>query len=282
MSEAELAHVARLHYLRGLSKQEVGHRLGISRFRVARLLTAAHEAGIVRIEIRGDVAELDGVAGALERAFGLRHAAVAQAREDVPELAAARLPELLGADDVVGVSWGATLQATASALPTLGLGTPVVQICGAVPGLDAGTGPSEVAFRMAERLGGDLHSLPAPAIASETARDELLDNEAVRPTVELFSHVTAALVGIGARPSGAPADAVGHMLVHLFDEDGRLLASDLHAIALSLDRLRAARVIAIAAGVEKERAVLGALRTGLVDVLVTDEASARYALDRAG
>jgi DNA-binding transcriptional regulator LsrR (DeoR family) len=281
MSNAELAHVARLHYLRGLSKQEVAARLGISRFRVARLLAAARAAGVVRIEIRGEVDQADEAAAALERSFGLQHAVVARAAEDVPALAAAWLPQLLAPDAVVGIAWGATLRATVRALPPLDLGAPVVQICGAVPGLDSGTGPSEVGFQLAERLGGSFHALPAPAVAGAAAYEELLENEAVRPTVALFSKVTVALVGIGARPPYAPAAASGHVLVHAFDVEGRVLPTNVHAIALSLERLRETRVVGVAAGREKRRAVLGALRSGLVDVLVTDEHVARYAVERA-
>src|SRR5260370_37645216 len=45
------ARVARQFYLEGVSKIEIADRLGISRFRVARLLDSAREAGLVRIEI---------------------------------------------------------------------------------------------------------------------------------------------------------------------------------------------------------------------------------------
>src|SRR5262245_50551119 len=45
------ARVARQFYLDGVSKVDIADQLGISRFRVARLLDAAREAGMVRIEI---------------------------------------------------------------------------------------------------------------------------------------------------------------------------------------------------------------------------------------
>jgi DNA-binding transcriptional regulator LsrR (DeoR family) len=169
----------------------------------------------------------------------------------------------------------------AAALPRLDLEVPVVQICGAIPGLDGGTGPSEIAFRISERLSSPFYGLPAPALASPAARDELLRNDAVRPTVELFDRVTVALLGIGMPPSDAPPETAGHLLVYLFDEEGRILTGELEAIALPLARLRAARVIAVAAGRPKHRAVTAALRTGLLDALVTDEPTARYALEHA-
>src|SRR6201992_2221937 len=45
------ARVARQFYVEGVSKVDIADRLGISRFRVARLLDSARESGLVRIEI---------------------------------------------------------------------------------------------------------------------------------------------------------------------------------------------------------------------------------------
>jgi len=45
------ARVARQFYLEGVSKVDIADQLGISRFRVARLLDSARESGLVRIEI---------------------------------------------------------------------------------------------------------------------------------------------------------------------------------------------------------------------------------------
>src|SRR3978361_2245342 len=46
------AAVARSYYLDGRSKSEIAEEFGISRFKVARILDQAKEAGLVRIEIR--------------------------------------------------------------------------------------------------------------------------------------------------------------------------------------------------------------------------------------
>jgi DNA-binding transcriptional regulator LsrR (DeoR family) len=183
------------------------------------------------------------------------------------------------------VAWGATLQQVAAELPerpAAGAGADVVQICGAVPGLEPGTGPTELALRFAERLGGRLHALAAPAMASRRARDELLANAVVRPTVELFDRVDLVLVGIGAaeRLAGAPAAAAGHVLVHAFDASGHFVDTEAadRAISMSRDQLAATRVLAAAGGRAKHAAVRGALRSGLLDALVTDAATARNAL----
>ena len=294
-------HVSHLYFKRRLTKQEIAARLGISRFKVARLIDQALGEGLVRIEIDEPIPLSEGLARDLERAFGLELALVVRAGGELdPVDAAARvaaswLPELLREGDVLGVAWGSTIQRVARAL-VQAPAVPVVQICGQVAGVGSGEGPLELAWQFAERLGGPFYALPVPAlVASRAARDEMLANGAVAPTVVMFDRVTFALVGVGSLEgegrssllaSGAlgrdevPAGAVGDLLVHLFDEDGRLVETPLgeRAIQLPVDRLRRARVVAVAAGPGKARAIRGALRTGLIDVVVTDQANATEAL----
>ena len=80
--------------------------------------------------------------------------------------------------------WGATIAATVDSITSAATDTPVVQICGAVPGLESGTGSTETAVRLAERVGGPLFPLPAPVFASRSVRDELLANVDVLVTDE--------------------------------------------------------------------------------------------------
>jgi DNA-binding transcriptional regulator LsrR (DeoR family) len=281
--EVAKAHVARLYFEHAVTKREIAERLGISRFKVARLLDQARSEGIVRVEIHDPVEVDDGLSRALEDRYGLDFAVVVPDEAAIPHATAAWLGELLPEGGTLGVAWGTTLQRVAAELPERpGAGTDVVQVCGAVPGLEPGTGPAELALRIAERLGGTLHALPVPAMASRGARDELLANEVVRPTVELFDRVDLVLVGVGAvgRLAGAPADAVGHVLVHAFDAGGRFVDTDAADLAISMtrDQLAATRVLAAAGGRAKHAAVRGALCSGLLDALVTDAATARHAL----
>jgi DNA-binding transcriptional regulator LsrR (DeoR family) len=305
MSEATTrAHAARLFYLRGLSKQQIAGRLGVSRFKVARMLEQAREDGLVRIEVRDELALDDGLAARLEQAFGLEPAVVVRSGDDLAAAGGAWVRQLVAPGAVVGTAWGSTLRAVVDAVPPADpTGAEVVQICGALAGLPAGDGPADVAWRLAERLGGRAHSLPAPAVtAGGAAHDELLANEAVRPGLRLLSRLDLALVGIGSlagdgrssllRSRSIPAaelralrraGAVGDVVVHAFDAHGRFLESELtaRAVAASVPQLRRCRVVAVAGGREKAPAVLGALRTGVVNVLVTDALTARSVLRAA-
>jgi DNA-binding transcriptional regulator LsrR (DeoR family) len=286
-SKVVMAHVARLHYVSDLPKRDIAERLGISRFKVARLIDQAREEGIVRFQIREPLEVDDVRSRAVEEAYGLDLAVVVRDRGDgwaIARAAAAWLPDLTAPDEPVGVAWGTTLQQVADALDERSeLRAPVVQVCGTVPGLEPGTGPAELAMRFAGRFGGRLYALPAPALMDASSRAALLANDAVRPTVEMFDSVGLTLVGIGRadRFPGSPPSAAGHLLVHLYDDDGDALEADTpeRAIAMSREQMNRARVMAVAGGEGKERAIAGALRSGLLDALVTDVASAAFALD---
>ncbi|HET8812244.1 MAG TPA: sugar-binding domain-containing protein [Gaiella sp.] len=265
MSKAEMAEVARLYYVRDLTQQDIAERLGVSRFKVLRLLEQARAEGVVRFEIDEPARVDDDLSRALEERYRLSSALVV---DDVATAAASLLPRVLRPDDVLGVAWGETLAAIERRLAPPGPGVPVVQVCGAIEGLAPGTGPTELAARYAAWSGGAFHPLEAPAVADEGAL-----RRAVGPTTAIFDHVSVALVGIGAR-----ADGAGHILVHVFDRDGRIISAE-RSIALSVEQLRRTRVIAVAAGRGKRTAVAGALRSGLLDTLVTDAACAKAALE---
>lgn len=264
MSKAALGEVARLYYVRQLTQQQIAHRLGVSRFKVLRLLEQARAEGVIRFEIEEPVPVLDDLSERLEERYGVTAVVV---ERDVAGAAAALLPRLVGKHDVLGVAWGETLAAIASRLPPFDHPVPVVQVCGAIDGLLPGTGPTELAALFSAWTGGRFHPLEAPAVANERAL-----RRAVRPTTSIFDEVSIALVGVGARP-----EAAGHILVHVFDVDGRIVAAE-RSIALSVAQLRRTRVVAVAGGRGKRLAVAGALRTKLLDVIVTDAVCARSAL----
>jgi DNA-binding transcriptional regulator LsrR (DeoR family) len=259
-----MAEVARLYYVRDLTQQDIADRLGVSRFKVLRLLEQARAEGVVRFEIDEPAPVDDDLSRALEERYDLATAFVV---DDVATAAATLLPRVLRADDVLGVAWGETLAAIERRLAAPGPGVPVVQVCGAIEGLAPGTGPTELAARYAAWSGGAFHPLEAPAVADEAAL-----RRAVSRTTAIFDRVSVTLVGIGAREDGA-----GHILVHVFDRDGRIIAAE-RSIALSVAQLRRTRVIAVAAGRKKREAVAGALISGLLHTLVTDAACARAAL----
>ena len=74
--------VARLYFDRQMTKVEIAAHLGISRFRVARLIDSALADGLVRIEYRDVPAEDRALATQMEERFGLDLCAVADVADD--------------------------------------------------------------------------------------------------------------------------------------------------------------------------------------------------------
>lgn len=296
----------RRYYLDGASKSEIAAELGISRFKVARLLDKARRDGIVRIDI-DPLPELDlDLGDAIARRHGLRGAIVVRGTSGPEELAfaqlgraaAAILGDTLEASDVLGVSWGRTLHAMAEQLPRLP-GCSVVQLVGSVPTLDLATNSLELVRRLAERATGPVYPLHVPLlVGSPDMADALRSDPMAAKTAAMFEHLTRAVVGIGAWAEGNAiraalseddtraadtAGGVADIASIVLDADGRQVrAAGLpeRCIAIREDQLRRVPdVIAIAGGSAKVPAIRAALRSGLIHRLVTNEEAARLLAD---
>jgi len=305
------AQVARLFFDSQLSKVEIAGRIGISRFRVARLIDAALADGLVRIEYRDIPTDDRESARAIEERFGLDLCAVAavpaaEAAEGpglapVARLAGAVLDGLIGPGDVIGIAWGSTLAAVVREIPYRAAGDlEVVQLAGSSARLGRERDAGELARTLADRLGAVHHAIYAPAFVETPALRRALERESdVADAVARYAALTLAIVGIGAMPaeqgdaassllrSGVLDDAevarlaalgaVGDLVVHPFDRTGRFVAPDLaeRAVAIGVEPLRRVRrVVAVASGIRKAEAIRGALATGVVRMLVTDSPTA--------
>ncbi|MFC7266293.1 sugar-binding transcriptional regulator [Streptomyces lutosisoli] len=308
MGPAELvqaAAMARRFYLEGKSKIQIAEEFGVSRFKVARVLETALERDLVRIEIRVP-AELDAErSDALRARYGLRHAVVvespAEAEESSPdpenlgEVAADLLGELVNEGDVLGLAWGRSTIHMAAALDRLPPCT-VVQLTGVYDAGTAERGSVEAVRRAAQVSGGDAHPIYAPMLLPDAATAAALRNQTgIARAFEYFDKVTVACVSIGSWEPGistvhdmlsdeerahyASLGVAAEMSAHLFDAEGRRVGRDLgeRCITVEADRLRRIpEVVAIAGGQRKAAAIDAVLRSGLVTSLVTDTSAADY------
>ena len=300
---------ARRYFLDGATKSEIATELGISRFRVARLLDLARSRGLVRIEIALDPSVDAVLSRELADAMGIRSAIVARTlegpesseRTQLGRLAAGVLAETVDAQTVLGISWGRTLHAMVDHLPPLPACS-VVQLVGSVPSLELRVNSLELVRRVAERAQGPVFPLHVPLIVDspETAAALRADPHVAR-TLAAFPRITRALVGIGAwSPTGSTvraslsetdaraidaAGVVADMCSVLLDADGgevRARGLPERCVAITIEQLRAVPdVLAIASGATKAPSILAALRSGLVHRLITTEATARELLARA-
>ena len=303
------ARVARQFYLEGVSKVDIADRLGISRFRVARLLDSARDAGMVRIEIGLPGGSLDaGLSAELCSAFGLNHAFVFDFPDDDEQALRYRLGEAVGQalmdiimpGDVLGMSWSRTLGGLAASLTQIPP-CPIVQLTGAVPPPD-GRDLLDLVRSVARVGGGSAHVFYAPMILDDAQTAEAMRRQGdIAGAFALVPSVTIAVVAIGAWAPGLSTvydavtpderDALASLGV-CAEVAGVFLGQDGRSVSTPLDRRmivtpgpaleRIPFVLAVAYGIAKSPAVSAAIRGGLVHGLVTHARLARTLLSLAG
>lgn len=300
------AWVARRYFLERRLKREIAEELGISRFKVARLLRSAIDDGLVRFRV--EVADAEGVDGDLsaqvQAAYGLRMAAIVPESPDatatmrsVAKVAAQILGESLESGDVLGMSWGRALNVMVDMLPPLPP-CPVVQMAGGSSDWDLAVNALDLVRRTGAKTGGRVFALHAPlAVADADLAVALRADPSISPTLKMFPKVTKAVVGIGAwRPPGSTmrdildeADrrlleslgVVGDACGSFVAEGGVLVDSPVNdrLIAIRPEELRRVpQVIAVTHGAERSVGVRAVLQARLVTTLVTDSGVARELL----
>ena len=298
--------VARLYYIDGRTRVEIGEQLQLSRFKVSRLLDAARRLGVVTITIKaGGLVDLE-LSARLRQQFGLSGALAVRVDADEPDelygqlgrAASRHLAETVSAHDVLGFDTGRTVSHIADHLETLPA-CDVVQLSGL-----AGTvqlNGLDILRRVAAVNGGTAYPLYAPMIASDDAAAAAYRQQPeVSSTMQRYAHLTTAIVSVGSwdppvsqvydrltnaeRQTLLEAGVVAETCALTFDQDGaHVPALDDRRIGIPLEDLRAVpNVIAVAGGRDKASAIHALLRSGVVNTMITDVGTAERLLDKQG
>lgn len=299
-----MVNIARMAYQQDRSLVEIAQETGLNRWQVSRLLQEARDLGVVRIEIVPRSLRRTEIETRLQEVFGIRDAVVVpQGQDDVGQAAGQYLASVKPRPRTVGVSWGRTMANVAHWLPPQwNEGVQVVQINGTVAPVPGSMHHNDVAQIFAQKGNGHVIPLPVPAIVGERITREVLEKDRIVADVMKIARSAQMLAfslgglnedsvllrsGNILRSEMAAllrAGAVGDILGRFIDRRGQIVDADLDArtIGLSLVDLKTRdRVVGIATGPEKHEVVLGALQAGLINVLVTDEATASFALEHA-
>ncbi len=310
-----MSKVSFLYYHQDLKQRQIADRLGLSRPKVSRLLKQAREAGIVQISVQvpeGNHVELE---SDLEQQYGLEKAvitsaAVASSSQDdamllknqIGTAAASYLRRTIRDGDVLGVTWGTTLQAMMRALHSVETqDVHVVQTLGGVGPPEAEAHAAELSRRLAQQLGARLTTIPAPGIVERPeVKDVLFSDHHIQAAWERFPDIKTAYVGIGSLSTNpifdedpnvlehaydqlAAKGAVGDIALRFFDDEGHAVDTPLNdrLLGITLDQLtQVDRVVGVAGGAQKIEAIRGALRGRWIDVLITDHETAIQLTER--
>lgn len=297
---AEMAAVARRHYLDGVSRVDIAAEMGLSRFKVARILQRALETGVVKIQITAPTGIDLEVSERLRAAYGLRRALAVQTPDEtgvhdaLGRVASDLLTEVVTEDDVLGMDCGRTLRAMTGHLHDIAT-CDVVQLTGMAG--TVGETSIDITRKVSEVNGGRVFSVFAPIVVPDARTAEALKAQpAIRSVMALYPQVTRAVVAVGAwqdplsqarqlltpaeQEAFARAGVVGETCALLVDAEGRTVPGlEDRRIGVEADVLRSIPdVIGVAGGAGKARAVHAVLSAGLLSSIVTDVHLARRLL----
>jgi DNA-binding transcriptional regulator LsrR (DeoR family) len=310
-----IARVAQMYHVEGRRQAEIASHLRLSQASVSRMLKRAEEEGIVRTTVASPPGTYGELETGLRERYALPEAIVVECAEDrdgaimsrIGEAAAHFLETTMQRDEVIGVSsWSETILKMVDNIHPMKTGAAkyVVQTLGGMGNPAVQTHATHLTTRLAKLTGAEPRLLTSQGVAqSREAKLVMLGDPYVRETMDLFSRISLAFIGIGAiEPSRmlatsgnvfserelkelADAGAVGDMSLRFFDGEGRPVKTPLdeRVIGIDLNELRAVdRVVGCAGGRGKTAAIAGALRTGVLSVLITDKFTAARLLGRDG
>ncbi len=300
---------AKLYYLLDYNQSDIAKELGVSRPTVSRLLQLAKEEGVVQIKIIDPTEDVQNLSVRLEQKFNLKKAIVTQIPqyEDhviktyLGEVSANYLHEIVNDGDVIGVTWGTTLYHTAVELKQKAVkDVKVVQLKGGVSHSETNTYMNEILYLFGKAYNTAPHHLPLPAIVDHVVVKQAMEADRhIKRILELGKEANIALFTIGPIKShsllfqlgyfteeeikGLRSKAVGDICSRFFDSNGVIYNEQLNArtLGIELDELKKKEhSILVAGGAAKIEGIYGALKGRYANVLVTDQYTAKFLLDK--
>ena len=298
-----MAEVAALYYEKKLTQQEIADLMHLSRQTVSKLLNEALEKSVVQITIHSPEKDRKDLQGQICEKFGIQNCVVcsvsskSEALRQMMTVKAATdylVPVLEQGNLKIALSWGRTIQEFVRNLPQLNTrGNTVFPLFGATDNENAYFSSNELARGMADQIGATVKYAWFPYLADTGEDCNLLKKLSYFKKMEnLWNSTDLAIVGIGNREilevfsstfgyNEQSAEVVGDIATHFFNEDGQLIDLYENTLCASTQHLtKAKQTIAIACGKDKAAAIAGALRTGLVNTLITDEYTAKEILEQ--
>jgi DNA-binding transcriptional regulator LsrR (DeoR family) len=306
-----LVKIARMYYEDEMTQSEIAAKTGIYRTTIGRMLKKARDMGIVTITIHSDFDRLFDLENRLEKRFGLREAIIVpstlkQSRSEkksaIGRAGADFLKRIVKDGDVVGLAWGTTLAAmihSFSECPKRN--ADFVPLVGGPGNLDSKYHVNTIVYTIANAFRGTAHFIDAAAIVEKVeTKEEIVRSHYFKKILELWERLTIAVVGIGAPISSSnliwtgffgdkeieelnKLNAIGDICSRYFDPKGNILHPEVskRTIAIGLYRLKKLEYsVGMAESVEKVPSIIGAMRGGFINVLITNEETAEAILKR--
>jgi DNA-binding transcriptional regulator LsrR (DeoR family) len=285
-----------LHHVDKKTNVEIANELGIHRLRVPKLLDFAEESGIATISVAAPSGVDARRSDELRVRFGLSEALVVPTVNPAPgsvgALAARYVGEVLIGGGRLGLAWGKSISEVVAAVEATAAfpKCDIVQLIGGIPALERSLHASELLGRLGAVTAGRTFALHAPMILPSAATAAgLRTEESIARTLAAAAEADVALVGVGSwepplsrvideltepdRLAGLSEGITADICGIFVDRHGQIIGEDIseRMISVTADDLRRVPLrVAVAYGQEKVSALAATLKSGLINVIVTD------------
>jgi deoxyribonucleoside regulator len=303
-----MVQVAKMYYSEGLKQDNIAYKLGISRSSISLILTQAKEMGLIEINVKDPCKNVQDLSDKLAARFGLENCLVVSTVTDsihiinrvIVSQGADFAEKLLESHSTVGIAWGLTCYEFMLAFKNRRdlRDINVIPLIGGTSRISSEYQLNEMVRMFATTLYGTPTFIYAPAIAESIADKELyMQSASMKAVMKKWDEMDVAIISAGAPPENHDYDllldpvelqslgenrAVGDICARRLNIYGQFIENDYsqRIMGISEEQLRRIKkVVCIAAGAHKVLAVIAALRTGIINYLVTDESTARSVLN---
>ena len=305
----EAARAGWLYYVAGMTQDQIASELGVSRQRAQRLVSRAMAEGLIHVRLHHRIGACLYLAAALRDRFGLDRVRVAPGLgaganpvRALAPAAAAELERFLRMPDplVIALGTGRAMRGMVDAM--VEIDAPQHRLVSLIGNIapDGSASFFDVVMRIADKVRAPHYPMPVPVISPTPEENAAFHRLGpVQKVVALAEAADVVFVGVGQMSSDAPlladgfvsrdeldemqaAGAAGEVAGWVFDSEGRYLDLGTNRrtggvrVAQGLSR----PAIGIAAGASKVPAIHAAIKSKIINGIVTDEPIARSLLAR--
>jgi deoxyribonucleoside regulator len=304
MSKDKLTRVvkaAKMYYQLDYSQQTIAKELNISRPSVSRLLQEAKDRGLVQIKIVDPNKGVQELSEIVKKKFQLKECLIADTpvnedrviKAEIGRKCADYLHDIVKDGDIIGTTWGTTIFEIARHVQKKSVyNLKIAQLNGGVSYSETKTYAAEILNYLGEAFDTSPHFLPLPAVVDHLlVKQAIVSDRHIRHVLELGKRANIVLLTVGDRNESSALvkagyftegdisvlkerNAVGDICSRMIDIDGNICHEELDArtIGVELEDLKhKENAVLVAGGLNKVEGIIGAIRGGYANVLITDK-----------
>jgi DNA-binding transcriptional regulator LsrR (DeoR family) len=303
----DLIKIAELYYINGMSQQDIADLTHQSRTNISRLLKICVDEGIIEFRIMVPTKKRTQLASELEKRYGLMKAVLVPSGGSPNQLKGRAaietceyLKENLRSGMLIGLAWGNMIYEIVRHFSvSIPYKIDVIQCIGGTNPTSPASDGQMLTKMLEDNFNGTAYSLNAPMIVSSpNTKDILLSEPMLKEHFRKMAQADVALLGIGSNENTSSlicsgnlskreiyalqnSDVVADICGSGIDINGKVCDTILkdRIIAIDMDTLKKIPLrIGSAVGKNKVKPILSVLRGHYINVLVTDEETAKDVL----